>query len=150
MIKAYKNCVEPTMEEVMENMTGGQDVQIIRKETGDGEVRVEKRIVVVRDEEWPNWTATERIPMRAFLTLALAIVAMMCLLESCGESTGEATSAAPAVPTLEQAIAERGEPCECVVENLEAMSGLLESLKSTEKISAQEINIQKIAFLKIN
>ena len=28
--------------------------------------------------------------MRAFLTLALAIVAMMCLLESCGESTGEA------------------------------------------------------------
>ena len=47
--------------------------------------------------------------MRAFLTLALAIVAMMCLLESCGESTGEAL-AAPAVPTLEQAIAERAIP----------------------------------------
>ena len=30
--------------EVMESMTGGQDVQIIRKETGDGEV-------VVRDEK---------------------------------------------------------------------------------------------------
>jgi len=43
--------VEVSMEEVMENMTGGQDVQIIRKESGDGEVRVEKRIVVVRDEE---------------------------------------------------------------------------------------------------
>ena len=43
--------VEVNMEEVMESMTGGQDVQIIRKETGDGEVRVEKRIVVVRDEE---------------------------------------------------------------------------------------------------
>ena len=43
--------VEVNMEEVMESMTGGQDVQIIRKESGDGEVRVEKRIVVVRDEE---------------------------------------------------------------------------------------------------
>jgi hypothetical protein len=43
--------VEVNMEEVMESMTGGRDVQIIRKETGDGEVRVEKRIVVVRDEE---------------------------------------------------------------------------------------------------
>ena len=43
--------VEVNMEEVMESMTGGGDVQIIRKETGDGEVRVEKRIVVVRDEE---------------------------------------------------------------------------------------------------
>ena len=45
--------VEVNMEEVMESMTGGQtqDVQIIRKESGDGEVRVEKRIVVVRDEK---------------------------------------------------------------------------------------------------
>ena len=45
--------VEVNMEEAMESMTGGQtqDVQIIRKESGDGEVRVEKRIVVVRDEE---------------------------------------------------------------------------------------------------
>ena len=43
--------VEVNMEEVMESMTGGQDVQIIRKESGDGEVRVEKRIVVIRDEE---------------------------------------------------------------------------------------------------
>ena len=45
--------VEVNMEEVMESMTGGQtqDVQIIRKESGDGEVRVEKRIVVVRDED---------------------------------------------------------------------------------------------------
>jgi len=43
--------VEVNMEEVMESMIDGQDVQIIRKESGDGEVRVEKRIVVVRDEE---------------------------------------------------------------------------------------------------
>ena len=45
--------VEVNMREVMESMTGGQgqDVQIIRRESGDGEVRVEKRIVVVRDEE---------------------------------------------------------------------------------------------------
>ena len=43
--------VEVNMREVMESMTGGQDqdVQIIRRESGDGEVRVEKRIVVVRD-----------------------------------------------------------------------------------------------------
>lgn len=43
--------VEVNMEEVMESMTGGQDVQIIRKKPGDSEVRVEKRIVVVRDEK---------------------------------------------------------------------------------------------------
>ena len=45
--------VEVNMREVMESMTvgQGQDVQIIRRESGDGEVRVEKRIVVVRDEE---------------------------------------------------------------------------------------------------
>ena len=44
--------VEVNIEDVMESMTGGQgqDVQIIRRESGDGEVRVEKRIVVVRDE----------------------------------------------------------------------------------------------------
>ncbi len=49
----YDMEVEVIMEEVMESMTGGQtqDVQIIRKESGDGEVRVEKRIVVVRDED---------------------------------------------------------------------------------------------------
>ena len=43
--------VEVNMEEVMESMTGGQDVQIIRKKPGDSEVRMEKRIVVVRDEK---------------------------------------------------------------------------------------------------
>lgn len=45
--------VEVNMEEVMESMTGdqGREVQMIRKKSGDGEVRVEKRIVVVRDEE---------------------------------------------------------------------------------------------------
>ena len=45
--------VEVNMRELMESMTvgQGQDVQIIRRESGDGEVRVEKRIVVVRDEE---------------------------------------------------------------------------------------------------
>ena len=79
--------------------------------------------------------------MRAFLTLALAIVAMMCLLESCGESTGEATSVAPAVPTLEQAIEERGDPCDCVAENKESAEAFLEGMKSMNEVSAAELNV---------
>ena len=59
MYKGHLGCMEVgdnvwvsnSQVEVMESMTGGQDVQIIRKETGDGEVRVDKRIVVVRDEK---------------------------------------------------------------------------------------------------
>ena len=79
--------------------------------------------------------------MRAFLTLALAIVAMMCLLESCGESTGEATPSAPAVSTLEQAIAERGDPCDCVAENKESAAAFLESMKSMDALSTVELNV---------
>ena len=79
--------------------------------------------------------------MRAFLTLALAIVAMMCLLESCGESTGEAAPATPAVPTLEQAIAERGDPCDCVTENKESAAAFLEGMKSMEEVSTAELNV---------
>ena len=45
-------------------------------------------------------------------------------------------------PNLGTAIADRGEPCNCVAENQEAMTGLLESLRSTERVTAQEINIQ--------
>ena len=78
--------------------------------------------------------------MRAFLTLALAIVAMMCLLESCGESTGEATSAAPAVPTLEQAIEERGDPCDCVAENKESAEAFLEGQEHGQ-VSTAELNV---------
>jgi hypothetical protein len=48
----------------------------------------------------------------------------------------------PTVSFLELAIEQRGEPCACLTENNEAMSGLLESLRSTEKVSAQELNIQ--------
>ena len=79
--------------------------------------------------------------MRAFLTLALAIIAMMCLLESCGESTGEAAPATPAVPTLEQAIAERGDPCDCVTENKESAAAFLEGMKSMEEVSTAELNV---------
>lgn len=73
------------------------------------------------------------------------LVACAMVLASCGEAEApqeEAPAEVPAEMSLEEAIEERGEPCACVVENLEAMSGLLESLRSTEKISAQEINIQ--------
>lgn len=79
--------------------------------------------------------------MRAFLTLALAIVAMMCLLESCGESTVEATATTPAVPTLEQAIAERGDPCVCVTENKESAAAFLEGMKSMDEVSTAELNV---------
>lgn len=79
--------------------------------------------------------------MRAFLTLALAIVAMMCLLESCGESTVEATPTTPAAPTLEQAIAERGDPCVCVTENKESAAAFLEGMKSMDEVSTAELNV---------
>ena len=75
------------------------------------------------------------------MTLALAIVAMMCLLESCGESTGEAAPAAPAVPTLEQAIAERGDPCVCVTENKESAAAFLEGMKSMDEVTTAELNV---------
>lgn len=72
--------------------------------------------------------------------------ALVCtlILASCGgsEVAEQAPAEEPEAPGLEQAVAERGEPCNCVAENFEAMSGLLESLKSTERITAQEINIQ--------
>lgn len=71
--------------------------------------------------------------------------ALVCtlILASCGGAeTEQAPVQEPEAPTLEQAIAERGEPCNCVAENQEAMTGLLESLKSTERVTAQEINIQ--------
>lgn len=75
------------------------------------------------------------------MTLALAIVAMMCLLESCGESADEGTPAAPAVPTLEQAIAERGDPCDCVTENKESAAAFLEAMNSMEALSTAELNV---------
>ena len=50
----------------------------------------------------------------------------------------------PAVqaPTLEDAVAQRGDPCVCVEENIEAMDGLLESLKDVEGVTSKELNIQ--------
>ena len=44
--------------------------------------------------------------------------------------------------SLEQAVEQRGEPCTCVAENMEAMRALLESLESTESLSSQELNAQ--------
>ena len=76
------------------------------------------------------------------MTLALAIVAMMCLLESCGESTGEAFRLKGlSDPTLEQAIAERGDPCDCVTENKESAEAFLEGMKSMDEVSTAELNV---------
>ena len=46
------------------------------------------------------------------------------------------------VPTLEDAVDLRGDPCVCVEENIEAMDGLLESLKDVEGVTSQQLNIQ--------
>lgn len=66
------------------------------------------------------------------------------MMASCGGAEAPENEPTETTPTggLEQAVEERGEPCVCVTENLEAMTGLLESLKSTESITAQELNIQ--------
>ena len=72
------------------------------------------------------------------------MAACALVLASCGgpEVAEEAPAETNTASSLEQAIAERGEPCNCVAENQEAMAGLLESLKSTEQVTAQEINLQ--------
>ena len=57
------------------------------------------------------------------------------------EKPSEATSGTNA-SSLEQAVEQRGEPCTCVAENMEAMRALLESLESTESLSSQELNAQ--------
>ena len=57
------------------------------------------------------------------------------------ETPSEATSGTNS-SSLEQAVEQRGEPCTCVAENMEAMRALLESLESTESLSSQELNAQ--------
>ena len=57
------------------------------------------------------------------------------------ETPSEATSGTNA-SSLQQAVEQRGEPCTCVAENMEAMRALLESLESTESLSSQELNAQ--------
>lgn len=87
-----------------------------------------------------------------FASFAILLAAVF-LLTSCGgaETTGLETDASTATeassdPTPEEALAtaveQRGEPCDCVAENQEAMSGLLESLESSAGVTAQELNIQ--------
>jgi len=80
----------------------------------------------------------------AFLWLLTSTLACILFLAGCNASelADQATAQEPEAPKMEQAIAERGEPCTCVTENHEAMSGLLESLVSLERVTAQEINIQ--------
>ena len=85
-----------------------------------------------------------------------SLAACALVLASCGGADAPEDTAA--VPTeaaqeqapaevspeeaLKEAIAQRGEPCDCVAENKEAMSGLLESMESTPGLSAQELNLQ--------
>ena len=61
----------------------------------------------------------------------LGLVACAAMLASCGgaEVAEEAAAPEPSVSLLEEAIEQRGEPCTCVSENLEAMSGLLGRLQ---------------------
>ena len=66
------------------------------------------------------------------------------VLANCGNAPETPVEAIPDTQTsgLEQAVEQRGEPCTCVAENMEAMRALLESLESTESLSSQELNAQ--------
>jgi hypothetical protein len=77
-------------------------------------------------------------------TFLMSILACAALLTGCGGQEAPPTEDTPAVqaPTLEDAVAQRGDPCVCVEENIEAMDGLLESLKDVEGVTSQELNIQ--------
>ena len=75
-------------------------------------------------------------------SMALAVA----LLASCGaEAPKETLAEAPAADDYTAtAIEQRGEPCACVDENIEAMQGLLETLESAaadDVMSASEVNI---------
>ena len=73
-----------------------------------------------------------------------ALACSVLLLLSCNSTApAEAPpSQEPGAMTLDESIELRGEPCVCVSENLEAMTGLLETLQSMENITSQELNIQ--------
>ena len=58
------------------------------------------------------------------------------------EKNPDESNAAAKAPDLSVAIEQRGEPCTCVLENMEAMTGLIESLESVETLSSQELNFQ--------
>ena len=73
-----------------------------------------------------------------------ALACSILFLFSCN-SPAPAEAPQPQEPesmTLDESIELRGEPCVCVSENLEAMTGLLETLQSMENITSQELNIQ--------
>ena len=88
---------------------------------------LENNPFMIVNKSTPWWSAT--------LALALALTSCETASESPSESAHEA-----AASSLELAVEQRGEPCTCVAENMEAMLGLLESLKSTPSLSAQSLN----------
>ena len=71
-------------------------------------------------------------------------VCVLALVLAGCEPTETPSEATPDAQTtvLEQAVDQRGEPCTCVAENMEAMRALLESLESTKSLSSQELNAQ--------
>ena len=72
------------------------------------------------------------------------VCVLALVLAGCGNATETASEATSDAQNsgLEQAVDQRGEPCTCVAENMEAMRALLESLESTESLSSQELNAQ--------
>ena len=76
--------------------------------------------------------------------ILMAILASAAMLTSCENQEAPPAQDTPTVqaPTLEDAVAQRGDPCVCVEENIEAMDGLLESLKDVEGVTSQQLNIQ--------
>ena len=76
--------------------------------------------------------------------ILMAILASAAMLTSCENQEAPPVQDTPTVeaPTLEDAVDLRGDPCVCVEENIEAMDGLLESLKDVEGVTSQQLNIQ--------
>ena len=76
--------------------------------------------------------------------ILMAILASAAMLTSCENQEAPPAQETPTVqaPTLEDAVDLRGDPCVCVEENIEAMDGLLESLKDVEGVTSQQLNIQ--------
>ena len=74
----------------------------------------------------------------------MAILASAAMLTSCGGQDAPPAEDTPVVqtPTLEDAVAQRGDPCVCVEENIEAMDALLEYLKDGDGVTSQELNLQ--------
>lgn len=75
----------------------------------------------------------------------VALIGLVFAMASCGSQAPEAAQEeTPATDYAAEAIADRGEPCACVDENIEAMQGLVETIESASEgdvLTAMDINV---------